>query len=96
MAAVGVSSEPLPHWKLVENVVAAIEVALSMVDGTVVTPNVMVPGRLSGLARQVDVRVRGRCRFLTLVREHKPHPEQKVGGRGRPRAFSMGKAPSAA
>jgi hypothetical protein len=67
------NSQRLPHWKLVENVAAAIEAALSTVHGTVVTPNVMIPERVSGLARQVDVRVEipaGRA-FSTSFRGHR-------------------------
>lgn len=68
------NSERLPHWKLVENVVAAIEAALSTVDGTVVTPNVMIPERVSGLARQVDVRLEIPAAGIRSLRD---------GGRGR-------------
>jgi Restriction endonuclease len=46
-----------PKWKLVENVVTAIERSLNTVAGTNVIPNASVPERISGLPRQVDVYV---------------------------------------
>jgi len=44
-----------PKWKMVENVVAAIERSLNQVPGTKVIPNASVPERVSCVQRQVDV-----------------------------------------
>lgn len=44
-----------PKWKVVENVVAAIERSLAAVPGTRVIPNASVSERISGVPRQVDV-----------------------------------------
>lgn len=44
-----------PKWKMVENVVAAIERSLNQVPGTKVIPNASVLERVSSVPRQVDV-----------------------------------------
>jgi hypothetical protein len=46
-----------PKWRLLENVVTAIERSLNTVVGTKVIPNASVPERISGVLRQVDVYV---------------------------------------
>lgn len=46
-----------PKWKVTENVVAAIERSLNIVQGARVIHNASVPERISGAARQVDVYV---------------------------------------
>ena len=46
-----------PKWKVLENIVAAIERSLNSVPGTRVIPNASVPERISVVPRQVDVYV---------------------------------------
>lgn len=48
-------SSNTPKWKIVENVVAAIERSLNKVTGTKVIPNAFVLERISSVPRQVDV-----------------------------------------
>jgi len=48
------SKDP-PRWKILENVVAAIEASLNGVPGANIIPNAGVPDRVSGTRRQVDV-----------------------------------------
>ncbi len=48
-------SDNTPKWKIMENVVAAIERSLNIVPGTKVIPNASVPERISGVPRQLDV-----------------------------------------
>jgi hypothetical protein len=50
-----VAKSSTPKWKVVENVVAAIESSLASVPGTKVVRNALVPTRIGGQPRQVDV-----------------------------------------
>src|SRR2546422_202002 len=54
---VDMSSPGTPKWKIVENVVTAIERSLNTVEGAKVIPNASIRERISGVARQVDVYV---------------------------------------
>ena len=51
------NSEDTPKWKLVENVVTAIERSLNTVQGAKVIPNASIHERVSNVARQVDAYV---------------------------------------
>lgn len=51
------STSDTPKWKIVENVVAAIERSLNAVAGAKVIPNASIQERISGVPRQVDVYV---------------------------------------
>lgn len=46
---------PLPRWRVIENVVAAMERSFVGVDGAHVTGNVQIPELVTGMPRQVDV-----------------------------------------
>ena len=52
-----VRNSSAPNWKIVENVVTAIEHSLNSVTETKVVPNASVLERVSGVARQIDVYV---------------------------------------
>jgi hypothetical protein len=49
--------EDTPKWKVVENVVTAIERSVNTVEGAKVIPNASIRERVSGIARQVDAYV---------------------------------------
>lgn len=49
--------EDTPKWKVVENVVTAIERSLNTVEGAKVIPNASIRERVSNIARQVDAYV---------------------------------------
>ncbi len=49
------STSTPPKWKLVENVVTAIERSLNAVADTKVIPNASVPELIGEVSRQVDV-----------------------------------------
>jgi hypothetical protein len=51
------NSDDTPKWKLVENVVTAIERSLTTVEGAKVIPNASIRERASDVARQVDAYV---------------------------------------
>lgn len=49
------AADETPKWKIVENVVAAVERSLITVSGSTVIANAAIPELVSGVSRQVDV-----------------------------------------